>query len=60
MKYRGLFDLVKRDEDESGRHKFALRYQARQMRYKTLKDAYKAWLKKYGKDVTAHGEEAKD
>jgi hypothetical protein len=51
MKYRGLFDVAERKEEKEGNYKYKIIYQNRKNIFKTLKEAYLVWLKKYKKDV---------
>lgn len=48
MKYRSLFKLTERSEDE-GNYKYKLIYQNRNKIFPTYQDGLKAWLKKEGK-----------
>lgn len=48
MKYRGLFDLMKRKEAQDGLHKFQLEYGSAAGRW-SLQDGLKEWKAKHGK-----------
>lgn len=50
MKYRGLFDLVKREDFEQGNYKYKLIYQSKAL-FPDVETALAAWLKKDGKIV---------
>jgi hypothetical protein len=51
MKYRGLFDLAKRDDGSDSNCKYALKYHASKMQAATIRDAYHLWLKRYGDQI---------
>lgn len=52
MKYRGLFDLVSREEVKDGDFKYKLVYQKRGGMFPSFRAAFQTWLKKYGNDTT--------
>ena len=51
MKYRSLFDLKEREEDEEGNYKYKLIYQNKRKIAPTIKEGLKNWLKKDGKQL---------
>jgi len=50
MKYRGLFDLAERKDNDSNEYKFKLTYRQRRMFNHTIQKAYEEWFKRYGKE----------
>lgn len=50
MKYRGLFDLAERSENDSNEYKWKLTYRQRRMFNPTVQKAYEEWFKRYGKE----------
>ncbi|HOK13316.1 MAG TPA: hypothetical protein PK007_00150 [Candidatus Kapabacteria bacterium] len=49
MKYRGLFELVKREELKEGNYKFKLIYHSKKM-FNSIAEARDEWIKKYAGD----------
>jgi len=49
MKYRGLFELVKREELKEGNYKFKLTYHSKKM-FNSIDEAKNEWIRKYAKD----------
>lgn len=54
MKYRGLFDLAKREEFKEGNYQYKLIYQSKTL-FPDVETALAAWLKKDGKVVDYSG-----
>tara|TARA_R110002020_G_scaffold240290_3_gene453049 strand:+ start:6439 stop:7806 length:1368 start_codon:yes stop_codon:yes gene_type:complete len=51
MKYRGKFELAKREEDKGGDFKYKLIYQNTKKLCATTKQALGEWIDKYSKDI---------
>lgn len=55
MKYRGLFELVKREKGDGIESQNRLIYRTEEMQTDTIQEAYRKWYGKHGKDFKGKG-----